>query len=157
MSHIIIHSEQEMEQLGTELALVLTAPLLIYLHGDLGAGKTTLVRAVLKALGHQGGVKSPTYTLVESYHLAKVLCYHFDFYRVNDVQELEYMGIRDYLADNALFFIEWPERGNTVLPMPDLSVHISYDKAGRVVEIKANSEQGMAALAKINLKAYRCV
>ncbi|MDX5332802.1 MAG: tRNA (adenosine(37)-N6)-threonylcarbamoyltransferase complex ATPase subunit type 1 TsaE [Gammaproteobacteria bacterium] len=138
-----------MEALGARLAAAAQAPLVVFLEGELGAGKTTLVRGWLHGLGHQGAVKSPTYTLVEPYELPAGSLYHFDLYRLSDPEELEYMGIRDYLVGDAVALIEWPERGAGILPGADLAVAIDYRPDGREVRLRALTPDGQAVLDRL--------
>lgn len=119
-----------MERLGAVLAQLLTAPALLFLQGDLGMGKTTLARGFMQARGHKGTVKSPTYTLVEPYELAGETLYHFDLYRLCDPEELEFMGIRDYL-DRSIALVEWPDKGAGMLPEPDLALTLEQKGDGR--------------------------
>jgi len=128
-------NEQETELFGAELWRVLPKKCLVFLNGDLGAGKTTLTRGVLRAAGHKGAVKSPTYTLVEEYELATAKVFHFDLYRLKDPEELEWIGIRDYLEQNSLCFIEWPELGKGFIPSPDIEIFIRTEKDGRVLDL----------------------
>lgn len=136
-----------MEALGKALSLSLNGHGTVYLEGELGAGKTTLTRGVLRAYGHEGAVKSPTYTLVEPYELAVGTVFHFDLYRLYDPEELELMGYRDYFRANALTLVEWPVRGKPLLPAPDLTVTITPEGAGRKLNLAAHSAHGEAALA----------
>lgn len=138
---LIVPDEAAMLRLGEQMAKAL-ADIdggIIYLHGDLGAGKTTLVRSILQALGVSERIKSPTYTLVEPYEAGGRQFYHLDLYRLADPEELEFLGIRDYLSANALLFVEWPEKGEGVLPSGDVHIRIQPEGAGRKVFVEAGN------------------
>ncbi len=137
-----VATAEDMEVLGADFASVIGGGGVIFLHGPLGAGKTTWVRGFLHARGHVGAVKSPTYTLVESYPLADGLVHHFDLYRLGDPEELEYMGIRDYFSDDMLCLVEWPERGAGVIGRADIELTLSYRGSERELTVCATSEKG---------------
>lgn len=123
--------------------------MVIYLHGDLGAGKTTLVRGVLNALGHAGRVKSPTYTLVEPYHAAGLDLRHFDLYRLHDEQEWESAGFRDEFDGHSIFFIEWPEKAQGLIPPADVEIDFEILAQGREAVIHGNTKTGKQCLAHL--------
>lgn len=150
---VILADAPATEALGARLA-ALEPPGLITLEGVLGAGKTTLVRGLLRALGHEGSVKSPTYTLVEPYRVGGRDIYHMDLYRLVDPEELEELGVRDYFVGAAWILVEWPERGAPVLPTPDLSIRLVPAGEGRRALLSARSELGEAWLETLRRDAY---
>ncbi|MGB3835478.1 tRNA (adenosine(37)-N6)-threonylcarbamoyltransferase complex ATPase subunit type 1 TsaE [Castellaniella sp.] len=121
----------------------------IHLRGDLGAGKTSLVRALLRACGVSGRIKSPSYTLLESYNVSNLYFYHFDFYRFSDAHEWRDAGFGELLAENAVVLIEWPEQAGTRLPPPDLDILLEYAGAGRRAWLSACSEKGQLWLTHL--------
>ncbi|WP_313514904.1 tRNA (adenosine(37)-N6)-threonylcarbamoyltransferase complex ATPase subunit type 1 TsaE [Pseudomonas sp.] len=141
--------EEAMYALGARLAAVSEGRGVIYLHGDLGAGKTTLSRGIIRGLGHAGAVKSPTFTLVEPYELGEKRIFHFDLYRLSDPEELEFLGIRDYFADDALCLVEWPQRGCGILPRADLDITISSQDGGRSLRLLSQGARGNAWCATL--------
>ncbi|ENO13303.1 tRNA (adenosine(37)-N6)-threonylcarbamoyltransferase complex ATPase subunit type 1 TsaE [Marinobacter nanhaiticus D15-8W] len=158
-SELEVHlpDESSTEQLG---ALVVQAVrsigdgCVLHLIGDLGAGKTTFSRGFIRSLGHAGAVKSPTYTLVEPYEELQPPVYHFDLYRLGDPEELEFMGIRDYLETGAVCLIEWPERGVGVLPQADCAISLTMAEPGRQARLDAATATGQQLLDTLrkNLK-----
>ncbi|MEE8196831.1 MAG: tRNA (adenosine(37)-N6)-threonylcarbamoyltransferase complex ATPase subunit type 1 TsaE [Acidiferrobacterales bacterium] len=144
---LAVPSVAEMEALGARLARGIDKVHLLYLHGALGTGKTTLVRGILRALGHGGLVKSPTFTLVEPYSFDGLIVYHIDLYRVSDPEELEFLGFRDYLESESVCLVEWAERGVEKLPSPDLDVTIQNVDDTRTVELESYSDRGTELLS----------
>jgi len=137
--------------LGAALAAGALGGRVLYLHGDLGAGKTTLTRGLLRTLGWPGAVKSPTYTLVEVYELSRLNLYHFDLFRFNDPSEWLTAGLADTRDAHALAVIEWPERAARYLPPPDLEIRLSISGTGRRARLEARSADGAAWLQSLPL------
>jgi len=152
--HISLPDEAATLRLGEACAAGATNGSVLHLRGELGAGKTTLVRGLLRALGYQGRVKSPTYTLVEPYGLLRLNLYHFDFYRFKDRSEWLSSGFREYFNPQSLCIVEWPERAGDLLAPPDLDVHLHYDEQGRIAVPTAHSAPGELWLA-IALSRWR--
>ena len=148
VSHL--NDESATVAMGKKVAASIEQGAVIYLHGDLGAGKTTFTRGVVQGFGHSGKVKSPTYTLVEPYELNSANVYHFDLYRLGDPEELEFMGIRDYFSKSAICVVEWPEKGGEFIPVPDLDITLSYVEDGRQIVIKSASERGEGIVKQLN-------
>jgi tRNA threonylcarbamoyladenosine biosynthesis protein TsaE len=130
-----IHNEDEMLAAAVVFSQQLKPGMLITLKGPLGAGKTTFVRGIFRALGYDGKVKSPTYTLVETYDISHQAYCHFDLYRLHDPHELEFMGFRDYLNGENICFIEWPEKAGDLLPQADYSVEVNIIENGRELSV----------------------
>ena len=142
-------SHEAMEAWGGALSQQLDAPAIVYLNGNLGAGKTTLVRGFLRGLGHSGAVKSPTYTIVEAYPFAGFECFHFDLYRLSDPEELEAMGIRDYMHATAICMVEWPELGEGVLAEADIVIDIEILETGRRLTVDAPNSRFLEPLSRV--------
>lgn len=150
---LLLADEEATQRLGSRLAGIVAPGLRIYLRGPLGAGKTTLVRALLHALGHAGRVKSPSYTLVEPYTISSLYLYHFDFYRFQDPNEWIDSGFRELFASDAICLVEWPDKAAGLLPNPDLSVAIAPDQKGRRLTISAGSPLGELCVSAMKLQA----
>ncbi|CAI8890416.1 tRNA (adenosine(37)-N6)-threonylcarbamoyltransferase complex ATPase subunit type 1 TsaE [Pseudomonas koreensis] len=155
MSEVTLYlaDEQAMSDFGARIARITQGHGLIFLEGNLGMGKTTLSRGIIRGLGHVGAVKSPTFTLVEPYEIGDVRAFHFDLYRLVDPEELEFLGIRDYFEDDALCLIEWPDKGAGFLPKPDLTITISPQDSGRSLKILSQGSRGEAWCAALALES----
>lgn len=138
--------ESATEAFAKKLAALCNQRLVVYLHGDLGAGKTTFSRGFIHGLGYSGRVKSPTYTLVEPYEIGTWRVFHFDLYRLADPEELEFIGIRDYFEPDCICLIEWPDKGAGLLAAADLTINIEFNQSGRDITVIAESDHGRALL-----------
>jgi len=137
------------EALGFALAAGVVPGRVLHLRGDLGAGKTTVVRGILRGLGYEGKVKSPTYTLVEPYSLSRLHLYHFDFFRLKDAAEWDSSGFREYFGPHAACLVEWPERAGAALGMPDLELRLDFAEPGRRASLSAHTPAGEAWLSSL--------
>ncbi|MCL5271993.1 MAG: tRNA (adenosine(37)-N6)-threonylcarbamoyltransferase complex ATPase subunit type 1 TsaE [Gammaproteobacteria bacterium] len=140
--HLDLVNEQASIQFAERLASCLVAPLVLSFSGDIGAGKTTIVRAMLRSIGVESAIKSPTFSLVESYLCNNVPLHHFDLYRIHHEDELEYLGFRDYFTRESICFIEWAEHAGNALPQVDIRFKLSIKGAGRQMQINALSATG---------------
>jgi len=141
--------EAATQRLGEILAPLLQPGLVVFLEGDLGAGKTTLSRALIRALGHTGPVKSPTYSLVEVYVVSSLYLYHFDFYRFESPEEFLDAGFDEYFNPTSVCLVEWPERAAGCVPPPDLRLRLHHAGVGRLLEAVADSPKGLACLSAL--------
>ncbi|MGQ9658968.1 MAG: tRNA (adenosine(37)-N6)-threonylcarbamoyltransferase complex ATPase subunit type 1 TsaE [Thermochromatium sp.] len=146
---LILDTPESQLALGARLASALRPPCILFLDGELGTGKTTLTRGILRGLGYQGAVRSPTYTLVESYALTGLDLHHFDLYRLGDPEELDYLGLRDLLGRDSVWVVEWPERGAGLLPHPDLRIRLIHRERGRQLTLIALSPSGEALVSEV--------
>lgn len=149
--HLCVRLAEEADTLafGALLATVLPQTMVIYLVGDLGAGKTTLVRGLLQSMGYNGKVKSPTYTLVEPYAVSRLNLYHFDFYRFNHPDEYLEAGLDEYFAANAICLVEWPSKAAPHLAAPDLEIRLDLVAPGRLLTATASTETGRQCILRI--------
>jgi tRNA threonylcarbamoyladenosine biosynthesis protein TsaE len=151
--HLKLPDEAATLALGAALAPGAIAGRVLWLHGDLGAGKTTLVRGLLRALGHAGRVKSPTYALVEPYVVSGLHLYHFDFYRFEDDAEWVSSGFREYFSPDALCLVEWPERTGSLLAPPDLDISLAIDGETRTATLASLTNAGDSWLSSSRLSS----
>jgi tRNA threonylcarbamoyladenosine biosynthesis protein TsaE len=148
----VIHLADESATIaiGEKLGAILAGRAVVYLDGQLGAGKTTLCRGIMRAFGHSGAVKSPTYTLVEPYEFENVMLFHFDLYRLGDAEELEFMGIRDYFQQESVCLIEWPGRGEGAIPRADIVLSLAVEGEGRRLTATSRSARGVDLLSLLS-------
>lgn len=157
-AHIVLANVAQVTTLARRFAQLLEdnatrfnkTPWMIFLEGDLGTGKTTFVRACLQAMGETGKIKSPTYTILESYEIKQWKIFHLDLYRLADPEELHFLGLEDYFTEDSIFFIEWPRKGLGVLPKPDIVLHYKFLAQGRALELTAFSQRALPLLESIH-------
>lgn len=145
---LLLANESATLELGTQLGKIITAPMIIWLEGDLGMGKTTLTRGLLKSLGYQGAVKSPTYNLVESYPFSNYIIHHLDLYRFQEPQEWLDAGLDDLMTQNSILLIEWPHQGGEFTPCADINIKLTSVGKARQAFITPLTDSGRIALAK---------
>jgi tRNA threonylcarbamoyladenosine biosynthesis protein TsaE len=148
-SNYDLKDESETLRLAEKMAIFLRPNMNLYLKGELGAGKTTFVRGLLRGLGYQDKVKSPTYTLVEPYNLEKFTIYHFDLYRFKDEYEWDDAGFREYFNNQSVCLVEWPEKAGHILPQPDISIELSHQSFGRHIHLVSFTSIGTECLKAI--------
>lgn len=146
-----LSTEEDTQQIGAKVAQALHGGAVIFLQGQLGAGKTTFVRGFLRGLGYTGKVKSPSYALVEPYELADRSIYHFDFYRLADANELEHIGLEEYFFAAAICLIEWPEKAFPLLPEPDLICEFEMEASGRSLQLIGVTQNGVKILERLGM------
>ncbi|HBX37904.1 MAG TPA: tRNA (adenosine(37)-N6)-threonylcarbamoyltransferase complex ATPase subunit type 1 TsaE [Pseudohongiella sp.] len=159
VSSYYLETESQTEKFGAVLANAISLSAaaghgaVVYLHGDLGMGKTTLSRGLIRALGHQGAVKSPTYTLVEPYEDFQFPLYHFDLYRLSDPEEVEFLGVDDYFQPPAVCVIEWADKGKGFLPLPDIELTLTsgpgVKRRGRQIQCRAATQTGREIMERV--------
>ena len=147
---LFLASEKETINLGAELARYVSNPLTLTFKGQIGAGKTTLIRALLKSLGVEGTIKSPTFSIVEEYPLSQFKICHFDLYRIAHPEELEYIGFRDYFTADSVCLIEWPELAGEILPQVDLCFELKLQHNGRSVSVAAETSRGECLMKRLD-------
>ena len=150
---IEVPDEEASAALAGRFARHLATPFVVYLRGDLGAGKTLFTRAYIHALGYSGYVKSPSYGLLETYRAGGQTVLHLDLYRIEDPEELEYLAIRDLFDEHCALFVEWPDRGGNFLPAPDVVLEFSEKGESRFIRCLALTGKGVVLADKVNIKA----
>jgi len=148
-TEFVFPTEQDLDGFAQRFARDLAPPLVIWLEGDLGAGKTAFARGLIHALGYSGRVKSPTYGLLEYYQLANLQVLHMDLYRISDPGELEFLGIQDLLDDATILLIEWPDKGDGWLPKPDFIFRFGYAETGRSLRLSARTPRAQSLVGRL--------